>query len=162
MRSEERHQLYQRLVETIGEEAASTLMSSLPPDRWDELARKADIEALEQRFDGLETRFDGLEGRFDKLEGRLDGVDGRFDGHTNRFDAIEGRIESLRGEVRAEVGAIREVLDARLDAMRNEVLAALHAQITVAMTAQTRVMLFTMAGALVGLAGLAMALGRLG
>jgi hypothetical protein len=108
-----RHELHQRLVEAIGEEAASTLMSSLPPDRWDHLATKDDL---------------GL----------------------------------LRLELDERLVATREILEARIEATKHELLAALHAEVGGALVAQTRVTIFTMAGTLLGLAGLAMAFAQLG
>lgn len=41
-----RHALYQRLEEAIGEEATSTLMAYLPPVGWADVATKADLLSL--------------------------------------------------------------------------------------------------------------------
>ena len=45
-----RHELYQRLGQTIGEEATATLMSYLPPVGWADVATKADLLNLEDRY----------------------------------------------------------------------------------------------------------------
>lgn len=41
-----RHQLYIRLEEHLGTEAASTLMEHLPPTGWAEVATKRDLDQL--------------------------------------------------------------------------------------------------------------------
>lgn len=60
-----RHALYSRLQTVLGDEHADTLMTYLPRYHSDEVATKADIARLEERFDG---RFASLENRFDRLE----------------------------------------------------------------------------------------------
>ena len=45
-----RHELYQRLGETLGEEATNTLMSYLPPVGWADVATKADLLSLEHKL----------------------------------------------------------------------------------------------------------------
>jgi hypothetical protein len=41
-----RHELYLRLEEQLGAEAASTLMEHLPPTGWSEVASKRDLDQL--------------------------------------------------------------------------------------------------------------------
>ena len=41
-----RHQLYLRLEEQLGAEAASTLMEHLPPTGWADVATKRDLDNL--------------------------------------------------------------------------------------------------------------------
>ena len=53
-----RHQLYLRLEELLGPEAATTLMEHLPPVGWADVATKRDLDALENRLD---LRFEALE-----------------------------------------------------------------------------------------------------
>ena len=57
-----RHQLYLRLEEALGPEAATTLMEHLPPVGWADVALKRDLDALEHRLD---LRFGALEERID-------------------------------------------------------------------------------------------------
>jgi hypothetical protein len=45
-----RDQLYRSAVEALGEEEADTLMSSLPPMDWSEIATKSDLEKLELKL----------------------------------------------------------------------------------------------------------------
>lgn len=45
-----RHELYRRLEETLGAEAAATLMEHLPPVGWADVATKRDLDVLEHRL----------------------------------------------------------------------------------------------------------------
>ncbi len=45
-----RHELYQRLEQTLGEEATATLMEYLPPVGWADVATKTDLVALENKL----------------------------------------------------------------------------------------------------------------
>ena len=53
----QRFELRERLIELLKEKPANTLMESLPPMDWNELATKGDLEALEER---VNTRFDSF------------------------------------------------------------------------------------------------------
>jgi hypothetical protein len=57
-----RHLLYRKLEEVLGPDEASTLMDHLPPVGWADVARRGDIEALEER---LTHRFEA------KIESKL-------------------------------------------------------------------------------------------
>ena len=88
-----RHQLYLRLEEALGSEAATTLMEHLPPTGWADVAMKRDLDALEQR---LELRFQAVDHRFEALEQRLD----------VRFEALEHKLmASFRGELQTALTA---------------------------------------------------------
>ena len=67
-----RHQLYLRLEEALGEEAATTLMEHLPPVGWADVATRHDLQALDgslrNEIRALEER---LELRFESLEHKL-------------------------------------------------------------------------------------------
>ena len=45
-----RHELYLRLEETLGPEAATTLMEHLPPVGWADVATKRDLDQLADRL----------------------------------------------------------------------------------------------------------------
>ena len=45
-----RHQLYLRLEEHLGAEAATTLMEHLPPTGWADVATKRDLDQLADRL----------------------------------------------------------------------------------------------------------------
>src|SRR5947207_132163 len=81
-----RHQLYLRLEEVLGPEAATTLMEHLPPVGWADVALKRDLDALEHRLD---LRFGALEERIDL-----------------RSDALEHKLMSaFRGELQTALTA---------------------------------------------------------
>jgi hypothetical protein len=50
-----RHQLFQRLEESLGPEAAATLMEHLPPVGWSDVATRRDLDHLRTE---LELLFD--------------------------------------------------------------------------------------------------------
>jgi hypothetical protein len=71
--------LYSRLEEVLGTADADYLMTHLPRDPNDQVATKADIGRLEDRFDRLENR---VNDRFDRLEERLDRMQRFYVGTT--------------------------------------------------------------------------------
>ena len=97
---EERLALLSRLTGTLGADAARTLMESLPPTHWDQIATKDDLRALEER---LVHKFTSA---LAELSGRVDGEFGRIDG---KFASVRGEISEVRGEVRELKGELREV-----------------------------------------------------
>lgn len=60
----ERHELHERLVQTLGPEPAGTLMSYLPPVGWADVATKQDLAAAEtatrQDLAALESRIEAM------------------------------------------------------------------------------------------------------
>jgi hypothetical protein len=81
-----RHELFRRLDEVLGPDAATTLIEHLPPVGWADVATKADLAALEGRMD---AKFDALELRMDA---RFAVVDGRFAAIDQRFEALEHKL----------------------------------------------------------------------
>lgn len=63
-----RHQLYLRLEEHLGPEAAATLMEHLPPTGWGDVATKRDLDQLGADLGHIET---GLRGDIDRSADRL-------------------------------------------------------------------------------------------
>ncbi|MDQ4097466.1 MAG: hypothetical protein M3144_06325 [Actinomycetota bacterium] len=51
-----RHEMYQRLEEALGEQAAATLMEHLPPVGWADVATKRDLDVLRVSFEATEHR----------------------------------------------------------------------------------------------------------
>ena len=92
----QRLQLYEQLVKEFGDEPAMTLMESLPPVDWHELATKDDLAALEER---VNARFEVVDARFDAL--RVEVVDARFD--ALRFEVVDARFDALRVELGARI-----------------------------------------------------------
>ncbi|MCY3578314.1 MAG: hypothetical protein OXH53_13480 [bacterium] len=84
-----------RLIETLGEEEAKTLMESLPPVMWTHLATKDDLRALEER---LRAEFNG---KFAIIDGE--------------FAKVEGSFTELRGHMSLEIAkAIRTMVFAMM------------------------------------------------
>ena len=90
-----RHELYRRLEEVLGPDAATTLIEHLPPVGWAEVATKNDLAGLDQRMD---LRFARLE---ERLEGRFDSIDERFNAVNERFTAMDDRITAATSDLRA-------------------------------------------------------------
>ena len=51
----QRAALYTRLVDSMGDEAAETLMDQLPPSGWDQMATKDDLAGVELRLQSALT-----------------------------------------------------------------------------------------------------------
>lgn len=56
----QRFELHSALVNTLGDDVANTLMEHLPPSGWSDVARRDDLNGVEQR---LTSRIDQLESR---------------------------------------------------------------------------------------------------
>ena len=106
-----RHELYRRLEEVLGLEAATTLIEHLPPVGWADVATKGDLAVLEQR---LELRFDRIDDRFDRIDDRFTALD----------ENIALRIESSENRVRASFE----------HELRGQAITLFWAQVTVVMT----------------------------
>jgi hypothetical protein len=63
-----RHELFLRLEQALGPEAAETLMEMMPPVGWADVATKRDLDALEER---MNLRFELVDQRFEALEHKL-------------------------------------------------------------------------------------------
>ena len=114
----QRLQLYEELVKKFGDEPAMTLMESLPPVDWHELATKDDLAALEER---VNARFEVVDARFDALRVELGArIDTGLAGVRGEVAGVRGEVAELRGEM-SVMNARFEVVDARLDALRTEV-----------------------------------------
>lgn len=86
-----RHELYRRLDEVLGPEAATTLIEHLPPVGWADVATKHDLAGLEQRMDL----------RFGRIEDRFTALDERFTTLDERFNLMDERIKASAFELRA-------------------------------------------------------------
>jgi hypothetical protein len=129
---EDRHQLYARLREVLGDDEATTMMEHLPPVGWADVATKRDLDHLavlttrdldhhaamfraelhehaavvDARLKELavlmDARFNEHAARFDLVDARFDLVDARFTTMEERF----GRLleASLRQQVHRFLG----------------------------------------------------------
>ena len=90
MGEDRRLALLNRLIETLGEEEARTLMESLPPVLWNHLATKDDLHNFRVEVNG---RFAALtsevNGEFARVHARMDGLEGK----------VEAGFETLRAEL---------------------------------------------------------------
>ena len=118
MREDEskRLEMYLKLKGVLGESVADTMMEQIPPFRWDDIARKSDIEFLaalmESRFDAIEARFIGVDARFIGSDYRFESIDTRFNSLDARFDSVDARFDSVNDRFTA--------IDTRLDAVDNK------------------------------------------
>lgn len=120
-----REDVYQHLVEVHGEEGARAIMAMLPPSRWEDLATKADLRALEARFDGIDDRLDGITHRLDAIDARFTATDERFSAIDNRFTAIEHRFDgtdqrimSLEHSLSGQMAALQTSIEGELATLR--------------------------------------------
>ena len=95
--------LYDQLADTIGTEAASTLMELLPPNGWGQVATKDDIRASEEllRRD-LSASENLLRGELKATEGRLTVEIASSESRQRaRIDKTNARIDRTNARPRA-------------------------------------------------------------
>ncbi|MCY3954066.1 MAG: hypothetical protein OXG69_16210 [bacterium] len=111
----ERHELRKGLSEVLPEAQVKTLMDSLPPVDWRELATKTDLAALEERLDlKSDARFAKIDARFTETNARFAKIDARFEGVDARFERVDARFERVDAEFKV-VHAKFERVEARID-----------------------------------------------
>ncbi len=103
-----RHELYRRLEEVLGLEAATTLIEHLPPVGWADVATKHDLaglgERMDLRFARVDDRFGRVDERFTALEAR---IDDRFTIHEERNNAAMSELRAtLEHELRSHTSAL--------------------------------------------------------
>jgi hypothetical protein len=124
-----RHELYRRLEEVLGLEAATTLIEHLPPVGWADVATKADLAALEQRID------DRLDHRFDRIDDRFGRVDDRFSRVDDHFSRVDDRFTSLEENIALRFESSENGLKAAFEhELRGQAITLFWAQVTVVMT----------------------------
>ena len=100
-----RHELFQRLDEVLGPEAAEVLMSHLPPVGWADVATKRDIDALEAR---LNLRFEQVDARFEVVAERIEKVEERLAGRLmGEIGGVRQDMAESTGSIRQEIGALQ-------------------------------------------------------
>jgi len=113
-----REDVYQHLVEVHGEEGARAIMAMLPPSRWEDLATKADLRALETRLDGITHRLDAIDARFTATDDRFTAIDDRFTAIEHRFNGTDQRIMSLEHSLSGQMAALQTSLEGELATLR--------------------------------------------
>ena len=110
--------LFEKSIEALGEEAAMTLMASLPPVPWSELATKEDLRLLEGRLvlvvSGVDVKVDRLEVKVDALVIRVDALEVRMDTLETKLDALVVKVDDVVVRVAA--------LEVKVDAIKTEVV----------------------------------------
>ena len=134
-----RLELYETLIDRLGDKPAATLMDFLPPGGWENVATKDDLRLLVERLTGLrgemETGFADVHSRIDGLDSKIDiglaGLRGEMEtGHTG----LQGKIDGLDSKI--------DGLDSKID----NSLTGLRGEFALAMARQTRTIVFTMVG----------------
>jgi len=91
----DRFTLHQTLRGLMPEAVADTLMSHLPPTGWSDIARKADIDAQNLRFDRIDAKFVEIDARFDRIDAKFVEIDKKFVEIDARFDRIDARFDRI-------------------------------------------------------------------
>ena len=146
---EERLALLSRLTETLGADAARTLMESLPPTHWDQIATKDDLRALEERLvHKFTSEMNKFTGEFAKINGRVDGEFGKVYGELanvrGEIREVRGEIREVRGEVKEVRGEVKEVRG-EVKELRGEIK-ELRGSISLEISKQTRTLVFMLCG----------------
>ena len=96
----ERLALYDRMTELLGPERADTLMESLPPISWDQIATKADLAVLKTEIDSRFTEIDAkIDGGFAKIDGQFTAISAEFTAIIAEFTALRGEMEGMKGRI---------------------------------------------------------------
>lgn len=91
----QRFTMHTELRKVLGEEVADTMMEYMPPIGWSDVARKSDIDRLEQRLNHVDQRFEQIDQRFEQIDKRFDQIDKRFDQVDKRFAGLVGGLWAL-------------------------------------------------------------------
>lgn len=105
---DDRLRLRLRLIEAIGEDAATVLMEAVPAVDYSQLATKADLDLairelrteMNQRFVGHDQQFVSIERRFAQIDQRFAQIDQRF------AEAEVNRARDLRIMVTTQIGSM--------------------------------------------------------
>ena len=117
----ERHELRGELGAVMGEGAVNTLMDSLPPMDWHELATKTDLAALEERmnvkfdvlrveigarFTAMDAKFAEVTAGFTAVGAGFTAVDAKFTEMDAKFKAVEARITDVGAETKKDIAKL--------------------------------------------------------
>ena len=133
----QRLQLAEAATASFGEDVAAILMELLVP-AGDHPATRRDLDAhivrMDDRFEAFGTRMDE---RMTAFETRMD----------DRMTAFEHRVDAK--------------IDAKIDALRDDLTAVFRAELVTAVSGQTRPVIVSLATAVFGIGGLAVTLAQL-
>jgi hypothetical protein len=136
-----RHELLVRLQQVLGDKEAATLMDHLPPDRWPELVTKSDLSPVRADVARLKTDVAGL--KTDVAGLKTDVAELRHEMQLG-FALVDQRFEHLEENLELRFASAHD----RMESFVRERL-----------DAQTRALLFTIIGALLTMALVAVGTG---
>ena len=133
--------LINRLCEVLGKEEARTLMESLPPIYWDQLATKDDIRATKDDIRATNNEIKATNNEIKASEERLrTEMNGQFALVQAQFAQVQAQFTALTAEMRGEFANVR-------------------GEFALQFARQTRTMVFTLAGFAVTIWGTILAVG---
>jgi len=145
---DQRHDLYEGLIQLLGREKATTLMEHLPPVGWADVATKRDLD-----HQSTVSRRD-LEVEAGKLRHEM----------STEFAAVRNEMSTefaaVRNEMSTEFAAVRNEMSTEFAAVRNE-MSSMGARFEHALREQSRTFFLGMLAANTALAGLAFAASQL-
>lgn len=139
-----RAQLRRAAAQTLGEEAAGTLMDLVTPAGQDP-ATRSDIQGVLSALDAMDERWSE---RFAAMDQRLDAMDERW---SERLDAMD-----LRWSER--LTAMDDQWEERSQGMEHRLTATFERGLREAITSQTRALVVSLLVSVVAIAGLAFGL----
>ena len=130
----QRAALYANLVDSMGEEAADTLMDQLPPTGWDQMATKEDLAGVELRMQAaFAAAMAEINAKFAETNASIVETNARIT-ETNAdlvvemrkgFAEINGRFAEINGRF-AETNASIAETNARITETNAELLVEMH------------------------------------
>ena len=139
-----RHDLYQQLEQALGEEATATLMSYLPPVGWADVAPRTDLDHL--RVAGTAD--------LDRLGAEMRGE------MAVLGNEMRGEMAVLGNELRGEMAVLGNELRGEMAVLGNEI-ERLRGDFHRDLAVQTRTLIFSMLGAIIGLGTLALGVSQI-
>ncbi len=152
--------LMRRLIEVLGEEEAETLMDSLPPVVWSQLATKDDLGALEKRL------MFAMDSRFTEFKSETRNEFTEFKSETrNEFTEFKSEIRNefteFKSEIRNEFTEFKSEIRGDIGAMKGE-LTAMEGKWALQLARTTRTVVLSFVGVAVAMLGAMVALGQAG